>query len=552
MSWEQLVSKKKESLRDSIPQEWRLTPDVLASLTETGNSCLMALDPVRKSGILNELEIEITEKYSAAQLVGRMARGDLKAVEVVTAFCKRAAIAQQLLSCLTESFFQEAIEYAQRLDEYYAANGKPIGPLHGLPISLKDTFKVIGHDATAGYVAGLKLGPAKENSSLVDLLISAGAVLYVKTNIPQTMMTADSENNIFGRTLNPHNTKWTAGGSSGGEGALIAFRGSLLGVGTDIAGSIRIPSMCCGTYGFKPTNNRVPYGKQSEGVFLSLPGPYPSAGPLANSLEDIQLFMDAVINGRPAKYDSTALDLAWRTPKLPSKLCIGVVPEDPAYPVHPPIRRVLDSTIESLTRAGHKVIRLPHDPARGVEKGLLIAFQYYELGHEPGEDLAAILGEPLVKSVAANAHPFTNVSRLVPLETDPMHKLDRLDRLRAAYVAEWKRTWFDNGLDAILAPGADKTAVPHDTYGMMPYTCLFNLLDFPSCLVPTGEVSKHLDPEPVKVTAGFTPDYDPEAQDGAPCGIQVATLSLRDEECLAAAAIIDRDIKGQQIASAHM
>jgi amidase len=187
--------------------------------------------------------------------------------------------------------------------------------------------------------------------------------------------------------------------------------------------------------------------------------------------------MDAVINGRPAKYDSTALDLAWRTPKLPSKLCIGVVPEDPAYPVHPPIRRVLDSTIESLTRAGHKVIRLPHDPARGVEKGLLIAFQYYELGHEPGEDLAAILGEPLVKSVAANAHPFTNVSRLVPLETDPMHKLDRLDRLRAAYVAEWKRTWFDNGLDAILAPGADKTAVPHDTYGMMPYTCLFNLLD---------------------------------------------------------------------------
>jgi amidase len=106
MSWEQLVSKKKESLRDSIPQEWRLTPDVLASLTETGNSRLMALDPVRKSGILNELEIEITEKYSAAQLVGRMARGDLKAVEVVTAFCKRAAIAQQLVSETQSTFWR--------------------------------------------------------------------------------------------------------------------------------------------------------------------------------------------------------------------------------------------------------------------------------------------------------------------------------------------------------------------------------------------------------------------------------------------------------------
>lgn len=102
MSWEQLVSKKKESLRDAIPQEWRLNPVVLASLT--GNSRLMALDPVRKSGILTDLEIEITEKYSAAQLVSRMARGELKAVEVVTAFCKRAAIAQQLVSEIQSTF----------------------------------------------------------------------------------------------------------------------------------------------------------------------------------------------------------------------------------------------------------------------------------------------------------------------------------------------------------------------------------------------------------------------------------------------------------------
>ncbi|RSM03938.1 hypothetical protein CEP52_007116 [Fusarium oligoseptatum] len=315
MSWEHLVFRKRESLRDCIPQAWKLNQDVLTSLTESGDTRLISLNPVKKSGILNNFEVEITEKHSAAQLVREMARGELKAVEVVTAFCKRAAIAQQLLSCLTEMFFQEAIEHAQRLDEYYAANGKPIGPLHGLPISLKDTFKVIGHDATAGFVAGLKLGPAKENSSLVDLLISAGAVLYVKTNVPQTMMTADSENNIFGRTLNPHNTEWTAGGSSGGEGALVAFRGSPLGVGTDIAGSIRIPSMCCGTYGFKPTNNRVPYGKQSEGVFLSLPGPYPSAGPLANSLEDIQLFMDAVVNGRPAKIRQHGVRLTLEVPE---------------------------------------------------------------------------------------------------------------------------------------------------------------------------------------------------------------------------------------------
>ncbi|KAJ3531288.1 hypothetical protein NM208_g8946 [Fusarium decemcellulare] len=567
-----LVAEKKQRLSNAIPPQWRLDQRFLDDFTKHGNGRLLSLDPARRSGILNNLELEITEKYSATELVHKLARGDLKAVDVVTAFCKRAAIAQQLvtstldeysrqwrlktvqLSCLTETFFQEAIQRAQRLDEHYERTGKPCGPLHGLPISLKaslDTFKVIGHDATAGYVAGLKLGSAKENSCLVDLLIDAGAVPYVKTNVPQTMMTADSENNIFGRTLNPHNTDWTAGGSSGGEGALVAFRGSPLGVGTDIAGSVRIPAMCCGTYGFKPSNNRVPYGKKSEGVLLNLPGPFPSAGPLAISFEDIQLFMNTVISGRPAKYDSTALDLPWRTPVLPSKLCIGVLPEDPAYPLHPPVRRVLDSAVASLTRAGHKIIQLPHDTARSVETGLLIAFQYFELGHEPDEDLAAILGEPLVKSVAAKMHPFTNAQRPVPLELDAIHRLDKLDRLRAHYVQEWKRTWFDNGLDAILAPGADKTAVPHDTYGMVPYTALFNLLDFPSCLIPTGKVSKHLDSKPFEATVAFTPDYDPEVLDGAPCGIQVVTPTLRDEECLAAAAIIDRDIKAYQF-TAHI
>ncbi|KAF5008795.1 hypothetical protein FDECE_4950 [Fusarium decemcellulare] len=542
MSWEQLVAEKKQRLSNAIPPQWRLDQRFLDDFTKHGNGRLLSLDPARRSGILNNLELEITEKYSATELVHKLARGDLKAVDVVTAFCKRAAIAQQLvtstlneysrqwrlktvqLSCLTETFFQEAIQRAQRLDEHYERTG---------------------------YVAGLKLGPAKENSCLVDLLIDAGAVPYVKTNVPQTMMTADSENNIFGRTLNPHNTNWTAGGSSGGEGALVAFRGSPLGVGTDIAGSVRIPAMCCGTYGFKPSNNRVPYGKKSEGVLLNLPGPFPSAGPLANSFEDIQLFMNTVISGRPAKYDSTALDLPWRTPVLPSKLCIGVLPEDAAYPLHPPIRRVLDSTVASLTRAGHKIIQLPHDTASSVETGLLIAFQHFELGHEPGEDLAAILGEPLVKSVAAKMHPFTKVQRPVPLELDALHRLDKLDRLRAHYIQEWKRTWFDHGLDAILAPGADKTAVPHDTYGMVPYTTLFNLLDFPSCLIPTGKVSRHLDSKPVKATAAFTPDYDPEVLDGAPCGIQVVTPTLRDEECLAAAAIIDRDIKAYQF-TAHI
>lgn len=167
-------------------------------------------------------------------------------------------------SCLTEILFEQAQERARQLDAL-RAKGEVIGPLHGLPISLKDSFQVRGTDATLGFIAYLDNGPSQENSYLVDTLLNLGAVLYCKTNIPQTLMvcytelvplrpldfltlmllifkTADSHNNVFGRALNPWNTSLTAGGSTGGEGALIAFRGSPLGVGTDVAGMSSVVS----------------------------------------------------------------------------------------------------------------------------------------------------------------------------------------------------------------------------------------------------------------------------------------------------------------------
>ncbi|KAF4832093.1 Acetamidase [Colletotrichum tropicale] len=496
ISWRELVNKKKQQLAGAIPAKWKLDVSLVKELTEANGGRLLELDPARRSGVLDDVELDITESYSAVELVEKIAFGRLTAAQVVTAFCKRAAVAQQLTSCLTESFYDEAIARAKYLDEFYRENGKTIGPLHGLPISLKDTFKVVGFDATAGYINGLKLGPATTNSCLVSVLLDAGAVLYVKTNVPQTLMTADSENHIYGRTLNPHNLNLNAGGSSGGEGALVAFRGSPIGVGTDIAGSIRIPAMCCGNYGLKPTNHRVPYGNQSEGEILSLPGPFPSAGPIASTMEGLQLFMNA---------------------------------------------------INALSAAGHEVVRLPYDYERSIDLGLRLSYQFFELAHPPEEDLAAVPGEPLVKAAAARMHPFTAKPRPVPKDlAKPWHHLDDLDAARAKFAETWHRTWFDYKLDAIVAPGADKTAVPHDTYGLMPYTVVFNLLDYPSCLVPTGPASKTLDPELVKAQDPFLPDYDPSAVDGAPCDIQVVTLKLKDEECLAAAAVVDKIVNADR------
>ncbi len=196
--------------------------------------------PAELRAWLSPEEASLVRKNDATALCQLIHSGQVTSRQVTTAFCKMAALAHQLTNCLTEIFFDEALRAADAADEYLARNGRPMGPLAGLPVSLKDNFKVSGYDTTVGFLAWAndpQPDPSsEEESTLVHLLRAQGAVLYAKTNVPTAMMIAESLNNVFGRSLNPCNLATTCGGSSGGEGALIAFRGSPLGVGTDMAG----------------------------------------------------------------------------------------------------------------------------------------------------------------------------------------------------------------------------------------------------------------------------------------------------------------------------
>ncbi|KAL2829657.1 fatty-acid amide hydrolase [Aspergillus cavernicola] len=537
--WKILVAERRKHLDALIPAEWKLSEEFKASLPPDGR--LLQADPVRGSGILSNVELDITENYSAAQLLQRLAWGDVSSLDVTTAFCKRAAIAEQLTSCLTEHFFSKARERAQYLDEYLKREGKVVGPLHGLPISIKDCYCVKDIHTTVGYVSFLQNGPERSNSALVDLLLDLGAVLYVKTNIPQTMMTADSDNNIYGRTLNPHNTNLTAGGSSGGEGALIAFRGSILGVGTDLAGSIRIPSLCCGLYGFKPTSNRVPFGGVVTGAIEGIPGIEPSAGPLAQNLDDLEVFMSSILAAEPWRYDTSAIAAPWYRPKPQALLTIGVLPEDEQYPIHPPVRRALESAIEALKKKGHRIVRLPNEPARDVAYGNRLAFQHFIYGPQP--DHISPSGEPLIASLTKPPSPMFSGPFPVSQDLEVFQKISALYIARKQYSEAWQKAFIENNLDVVLAPSAQNTAVPHDTYGWPPYTAVWNFVDYPACVIPYGKVSRELDGEPMLVKGDVQPSYDPEAVDGAPCSIQIITPRYQDEKCLAAARIIDKDIR---------
>ena len=141
--------------------------------------------------------------------------------------------------------------------------------------------------------------------------IKHSALIQPSIDLPQSIMTGDSHNNIFGRTLNPRNKLLTPGGSTGGEGALLALRGSILGVGTDIGGSIRVPSVCSGLYGFRPSVGLIPHGGVRD---LTPPGSdvvKSTAGPMATSLRDCEMFLKVILEAEAWKYDSSAIAMPW-------------------------------------------------------------------------------------------------------------------------------------------------------------------------------------------------------------------------------------------------
>lgn len=163
---------------------------------------------------------------------------------------------------LTEVCFKEALASAKHLDDHVKLHGEIVGPLHGVPTTLKDQFNIKGYDSTLGYV-GMANQPAEDDAALVKMLRLLGAVIIAKTNLPQSIMWCETENPLWGLTTHPYDSRYTPGGSSGGEAVLVACGASVLGFGTDIGGSVRIPAHLTGIYGLKPSASNQCRSKSS-------------------------------------------------------------------------------------------------------------------------------------------------------------------------------------------------------------------------------------------------------------------------------------------------
>ncbi|KAE8378023.1 amidase signature domain-containing protein [Aspergillus bertholletiae] len=548
-SWQQRVEQKRQKCANKIPATWRIPDEVISSLRmplEGHKNNLIQHNIARESGIMTKHELQITEEYTVRELLAALADGSLTSVDVTMAYCKRAAIAQQLVSCLTETMFAQAHERAQYLDQL-RAQGHIMGPLHGLPVSIKDSFHYTGTEATIGmvnFLGEVSIG----NSPLVDMLLQLGAVIYVKTNVPQTMMALDSHNNVFGRTLNPWNTTLTPGGSSGGEGALVALRGSPLGVGTDVGGSIRVPALCCGTYGFRPSASRVPNAGTRACSTSGMRFILSCAGPLCLDLEGLEVFFSSVFDIQPSLYDSTVIDVPWRKVTVKPRLRIGIVPEHPSFPLHPPVKRIMAEATQRLEEQGHEIISLTHEECR-IRELNEVALGIFGLDQGALNHVISS-GEPVVPALQhigaqiAKAKQFQESSLPDMSSMDRLAKLAALNTRRAELKEEYRKIWIQHSLDICLAPPAQNTAVAHDTFGPAPYTTFLNCLDYPACVIPYGQVNELDAAKAFQVGDNqIAPEYDYQSVEGLPCGIQLFTTTMRDEECLQMAKLIDLCLK---------
>lgn len=493
--WKVRVNEKRNSILAETPEDWRVSSDGVGAFSAEG-----AFDKAIQA-LLSPSQIDITTNYNAEELLLRLARRAVSSEEVTTAFCKRAAIAGQFTNCLTEVNYAQAIQRAKELDQHIQKTGTPVGPLHGLPISVKDSFGVKGLQSTLGCVNLLDKNPLTENAPLVQILMDLGAIVHVKTNVPQGIITSDSHNNIFGRTLNPYNTEeWTAGGSSGGEGALIALRGSLLGVGTDLAGSIRIPAWCCGVYGFKPTINRIPYtGIGTSGVDLASIGLLASAGPMATTLADLEYFMKVVIDHQPwVGYDPLCIPMPWQDNKSPKRprdhdehlLTIGLIYQDDVCTLGEEVLEVLKDAGKKLEAAGHTIVPLvPGDYPSLDETSHNIALPLLDIDNSRASLKTLMAGkEPLVPSVKKNydgiyapASTFKDDEELfissVKEGSTTLEGTIKCTQLQLATRRAWLKLLQSKKIDVIMCACASDFAPPVDTFTVLPYTNNWNTID---------------------------------------------------------------------------
>jgi amidase len=453
---------------------------------------------------------------SASEIARRIRCLEISAVEVVQMHIARIDEVNPSLNAVVTRCDDMALTRAKEADAALA-NGQTAGPLHGVPVTIKDAFDTAGVRSTGGTKGRENYIPST-NAPTVERLLAAGAILIGKTNTPELTLFYDTDNLVSGKTFNPYDLSCSPGGSSGGSAAIVAAGGAPLELGSDTGGSIRLPAHFCGVAGIKPTAGRVP----KSGMIL--PGGSPidmltQVGPIARFVEDLALVLP-IISGVDWK-DSSVVQLPFGDPR-------AVRIDD---------LRIAYYTDNGIVVASPRVAAVVQDCARVVAEHGAKAAEARPLGIEKSRELfgrifatdgGAWIRRILKRVGTTEVYPFlrwTDKRDDAPEETASAF---------TALLEEWEE--FRRGMlgflqqyDVILAPVHAFAALPHGELTSpqrspaFSYSQTYNLTGWPSVVVRAGT-----------------------SEEGLPIGVQVVARPWQEHVALAVAKRIEESLGGWQ------
>ena len=478
-------------------------------------SQILSLDELYRYLVLHMDPSDLVFK-SAHEAAGAILRGEVSSLELTGHVLARIDRHNPALNAVVTLMREEALARAAEADEALA-RGEAWGPLHGVPITIKDCFDVAGVRTTAGSRSMADRVPG-EDAAAVARLREAGAVIVGHTNVPPMAGDWQTFNRVFGTTNNPWDLGRTPGGSTGGGAAALAAGLSFLSLGSDIGGSIRIPSHFCGVYGHKPSLNVVPQRGHTPGPAY-WPPILPVAGPLARSAEDLRVAM-AILGGPDG---DEAVAYSWALPpERGSRLSdyrLGYVLDHPACPVSSEVRGVLEASVEALRGAGA-------DLEEGWPEGVDPVGQYTTYRFLLGCVYASLLRDEDIEEARARAERqdggYEAIQALA--QTAPHKHFHRAQRERAGAREAWRR-YFEKR-DAFLMPVSFLPAFPHDHgrpfYGrvlrtpegprryedLMFWVSFATLAGLPATVAPVGETAGGL-PVGIQIVGPYLEDATP-------------------------------------------
>ncbi|CAI9725356.1 Hypothetical predicted protein [Octopus vulgaris] len=486
-------------------------------------------EKLQESSLTEEMRNKILS-LDIVQLQRRLKDRSLKAIDVLHAYQYKALEAQEKINCIT-AIIPEAEELALKCDSVpYVTK-----PLHGIPISLKENI-------------------------IYKCLKELGAVPFVTTNVPQTLMSISCDNNIYGQTRNPHKADRGPAGSSGGEAALIGYGGSILGIGTDIGGSIRCPAHFCGIYGLKTTITRMGLGSTykpiKEQILIQT-----SVGPMAQTADGLVMATKALFSQEVFEMDPQISPTEFQNHLFDGKrkLRIGYYETDNLVSATPACRRAVHLAKKALEAKGHTVIDFT--PPRILDAVLLAVQIMCSDGHlmsklikyeNPSKEVYFLRNsEGFKKIISTLVYPFDKFSSKVINALDGCRKTQDIYKLVAEkekYDKEFADAMQKDKLDALICPVMSSIAllIKCPNFGRFPsYSLLYNLLNYPGVSMPITKVTE----EDVKATykARSLTEYlvkkSIPGSVGLPVNVQIMVPTYKDELALRIMKELDSELK---------